>query len=226
MAWSFKSDSKNILTEAVEQHYTTSLNLEPRGDKVITIIVIRPLDERTYCARSAFTHFGLWRNLPHYSWHHFRTRKCLIKRAQLTFSPISNRLAAIRKRVMSAVTIPCPKSCIRMVVVPEEDHGNYGEKTSTVVVAAHHRRQKSMSDHNSGGVCRSTPQRRLGVTGINQLGSYLLPVGWRRVVFDVTATRLTDVSADCRQLLLHLICSENDWLTTMTTTFGRNSDRR
>ena len=40
-------------------------------DKIITVMVIRPLDDRTYCARSAFTH------LRHcdLSWHHFRIRQ-------------------------------------------------------------------------------------------------------------------------------------------------------
>ena len=31
--------------------------------KVITTMVIGPLDDRTYCARSAFTHLVLWRKL-------------------------------------------------------------------------------------------------------------------------------------------------------------------
>ena len=37
-----------------------------------------------------------------------------------------------------------------------------------VFVAVHYRRQKLMSNHCSGGICRSTPQRRLGVTGVSQ----------------------------------------------------------
>ena len=32
-------------------------------DKVITTMVIRPLDEHTYCDRSAFTQSGLWQKL-------------------------------------------------------------------------------------------------------------------------------------------------------------------
>ena len=67
--------------------------------KVTTSMVIRPLDDRTYCVQywSAYTHLGLWRMLYDCSGHKLRVRKCLIKCALRTFSSISNRLAAIRK---------------------------------------------------------------------------------------------------------------------------------
>ena len=61
-------------------------------DKIITTMVIGPLDDHIYCVRSAFTHLRLWRKLYDCSKHKFRARKCLIKRTLLTFSSISNRL--------------------------------------------------------------------------------------------------------------------------------------
>ena len=36
-----------------------------------------------------------------------------------------------------------------------------------VVIAVQHIRQKSMGDHHNGGVWRSSPQRRLDVTGVS-----------------------------------------------------------
>ena len=44
-------------------------------NKVITTMVIRPLNDRTSCVRFALTHLGLWRKLYDCSMHHFRTRK-------------------------------------------------------------------------------------------------------------------------------------------------------
>ena len=60
-------------------------------------MVIRPLDGRTYCVRSALAHVGLSRKLYDCSRHKLRARKCLIRRALLTFSSISNLLPAIWK---------------------------------------------------------------------------------------------------------------------------------
>ena len=37
------------------------------------------LDDRTYCARSAFTHLGLWRKLYDCSLHHFTTNQFILK---------------------------------------------------------------------------------------------------------------------------------------------------
>ena len=42
-----------------------------RKNKVITAMVIRPPDDRTYCVRCAFTHLDLWRKLYNCSWHYF-----------------------------------------------------------------------------------------------------------------------------------------------------------
>ena len=41
-------------------------------NKVVTTMVIWPLDDRTYCVRSAFSHLGLC------SPHHFQTSRCLL----------------------------------------------------------------------------------------------------------------------------------------------------
>ena len=48
-------------------------------DKVITTLVIRPLNDHTYCTRSAYTHLGLWRKLYNCSLHHFTTSQCILK---------------------------------------------------------------------------------------------------------------------------------------------------
>ena len=53
--------------------------------KVITTMVIGPLDDRTYCARSAFTHLGIWQKLYDCSLHHFSTSQCIPKSVRLTF---------------------------------------------------------------------------------------------------------------------------------------------
>ena len=63
-------------------------------NKVITTMS----DEVLTCVRSAFTHLGLWRMLYDCSRPKFRAiNKCLVKRALLTFSSISDRLATISK---------------------------------------------------------------------------------------------------------------------------------
>ena len=67
------------------------------GNKVITTMMIRALNDRTYCVRYTFTHLGFWRKLQAYERQKFLPRKCLLKRALLTFSSISNHLAAICK---------------------------------------------------------------------------------------------------------------------------------
>ena len=66
-------------------------------NKLITILVIRPFDDRTYCVRFAFTQLGLWRKLYDCSSIKFRDRKCRFKRALFTFLSISNGLDAITK---------------------------------------------------------------------------------------------------------------------------------
>ena len=72
---------------------------------------------------------------------------------------------------MSADMIRCRKSYYReqkKVVGADEDDANRGRTTSTngqtsiVVIAAHGRRQKSMGDHHSRGVCRSTSTMIVG----------------------------------------------------------------
>ena len=60
-------------------------------------MVIGPFDDRTYCARSAFTHLGLCRKLFDYSLHHSTTSQCIVNVVLLKFSSTSNRLAEIRK---------------------------------------------------------------------------------------------------------------------------------
>ena len=67
------------------------------GNKVITTMMIRPLDDCITCVQSAFTHLGFWRMLCDCSRQKFRDIKCLIKRVLSTFSSNSNRLAAIWK---------------------------------------------------------------------------------------------------------------------------------
>ena len=44
-------------------------------NKVTTTMVIRPLDDRTYCIRYAFTHFELWQKLYDCSRHKFTATK-------------------------------------------------------------------------------------------------------------------------------------------------------
>ena len=65
--------------------------------KVITAMVLRPLNDRICCARSAFTHLGIWRKLHDCLWHRVTVSQSVIKCALLTFSSISNRSAAIWK---------------------------------------------------------------------------------------------------------------------------------
>ena len=67
--------------------YGTSLFI----NKVITTMVIRPLDDRTYCARSAFTHLGFWPKLYDCSRYHFTASEWFFKWPLLTFSSISIR---------------------------------------------------------------------------------------------------------------------------------------
>ena len=50
-------------------------------------------------AHTAFAHLGIWWKLDNCSKHTFRAWKCLIKRALLTVSSISNRLPAMRKGI-------------------------------------------------------------------------------------------------------------------------------
>ena len=45
-------------------------------NKVIITMVIKPLDDPTYCTRSAFTQLGVWRKLIDCSWHHFTLPMC------------------------------------------------------------------------------------------------------------------------------------------------------
>ena len=45
--------------------------LRGQRNKVITTMVIRPLNDRTNSAQSAFTHLGLWRKLYDCSWYHY-----------------------------------------------------------------------------------------------------------------------------------------------------------
>ena len=57
-----------------DSHITTSILFSDgiaAFDKVITTMVIRPLDDRTYCARSAFIRLGLSRKLCDCSQDHF-----------------------------------------------------------------------------------------------------------------------------------------------------------
>ena len=63
--------------------------------KFITPMVIRPLDDHTYCARSAFTciwSFDAEICTINCSWRHSIANHCVRKRDVLTFSSISNRL--------------------------------------------------------------------------------------------------------------------------------------
>ena len=48
------SDSFRFGVNSMLKYKTKKIN------KVITTMVIRPLDDRTYCVQSAFTHLGLW----------------------------------------------------------------------------------------------------------------------------------------------------------------------
>ena len=57
----------------------------PSSDKLITTMVIRPLDICSYCAQSAFTHFGPSRKLFDCSRHHFTASQCFLKYAPLAF---------------------------------------------------------------------------------------------------------------------------------------------
>ena len=69
-------------------------------NKVIITMMIGPLDDYTYCARSAFTHLGLWPKLYDYSMHHFTTSQFILKCALFslfTLSSTSNRLTKIWK---------------------------------------------------------------------------------------------------------------------------------
>ena len=50
----------------------------------IITMVIRPLDDRTYCARSAVTHLGLWRKPYVCSWHHITVSQCVRRQGSLS----------------------------------------------------------------------------------------------------------------------------------------------
>ena len=65
-------------------------NVQAKEYKVITIMVIGPLDDCTYCARSAFTHLGLWQKMYECSLHPFTASQLVLKCALFTFSSISN----------------------------------------------------------------------------------------------------------------------------------------
>ena len=58
---------------------------------IITMVIRPPLDNRTYCVRSAFTQLGVWQKLYDCSRHKFGASKCLIKRTLLTFSRLLAR---------------------------------------------------------------------------------------------------------------------------------------
>ena len=65
-------------------------------NKVITAMVIGPLDDHTYCAaRSAFTHLGLWRKMDDCSLHHFASSRYILRCILLTFLSTSNQLPEI-----------------------------------------------------------------------------------------------------------------------------------
>ena len=68
----------------------TSVDAIGTSYNVATSKVIRALDDRTYCAQSAFTHLGALMK----PWRHFTVSHCVLKCALLTFSSISNRLVA------------------------------------------------------------------------------------------------------------------------------------
>ena len=57
-------------------------------------MVIRPLDDRTDCVRSMFT-MAFAKAVGLFKASLTGARKCVIKRPSITFSLISNRLAAI-----------------------------------------------------------------------------------------------------------------------------------
>ena len=80
----------NTVLVSTISRFGLTLWLKRRLNTVINTVVIRPLDARTCSGRSAFIHLWLW--FHDCSWRHFRARKCLIKRAVLTFSSISIRL--------------------------------------------------------------------------------------------------------------------------------------
>ena len=63
------------------------------GSKVITTMVIRPLDDRTHSVRYALIYLGLWRKLYDCSMHKFRDITCRVKRVLLSVSSVANRLA-------------------------------------------------------------------------------------------------------------------------------------
>ena len=67
-------------------------------DRVITTMVIRLLDDHTYCARSAFSSFawGFGSAVPFFG-HYFTANQCVLTCVLWTFSVISNRLAAVLK---------------------------------------------------------------------------------------------------------------------------------
>ena len=55
----FITDLMDILeSESCKLHYDNNSN--NKNNKVITTMVIGPLDKHTYCVRSAFTQLGLW----------------------------------------------------------------------------------------------------------------------------------------------------------------------
>ena len=52
--------------------------LESMSNKVITILVMKPLNDRTYCAQSVFTNFGLLRNERYTTASQRRSQMCSI----------------------------------------------------------------------------------------------------------------------------------------------------
>ena len=94
--WAFQSQEVFVSWyRAVPIHTITIVCL----NKVITTMMIGPLDDHTYCTRSAFTHLELWRMLYYCLLHHFTTCQCILKCALLTFSSTSSRLAEIWKSI-------------------------------------------------------------------------------------------------------------------------------
>ena len=96
---------------------------KPLENKVITTIVIRLLDDHTYCIRSTFIHLGLWQKLYDCSRHKVRARKCLIKRVLLTTPPHQPVWGSWRRRGRGQVHSIVSRPPHRFLLAPIDTYG-------------------------------------------------------------------------------------------------------
>ena len=75
MASATEKDNDNAIDYLTWNKTLAKQYLQLSDNKVITTVVIRPLDDCTHCVRSVLTQLGLWRRLYDCSWHHLTARQ-------------------------------------------------------------------------------------------------------------------------------------------------------